>query len=180
MNKTCFFQESYTVRFFQTLSRYWAASKTRQYGYTLAQVIGQYSRTSLFIQWMQHNHCVFTAIFRKSYIIHRFRSWIFQALSFFVKYITACFHASMIQYALQTLKRDVAENGVACLFSFLFAYTVLWTLLTLFFGEGLSRHSVLILFSFVILSFSLSYIRIQPKTLFKESKIWHWFTEIWL
>jgi hypothetical protein len=86
----------------------------------------------------------------------------------------------MVQHALQTLKRDVVENGVASLFSFLFAYAVLWTLLTLFFGEGLSRHLVLILFSFVILSFSLSYIRIQPRTLLKESKIWHWLTEIWL
>ncbi len=180
MSKSCIFQGSYIVRFFQVLSKYWTHSKTRQYGYHLSQAVQMYSHNSLFVQWMQHDHCVFTAIFRKSYVIHRFRSWIFQALSSFVKCITKCFHASMAQYALQTLKRDIVENGVACLFSFLFAYTVLWTLLTLFFGEGLSRDLVLVLFSFVILSFSLSYIRIQPRILLKESKIWHWLTEIWL
>ncbi|HPJ12833.1 MAG TPA: hypothetical protein PLV00_05495 [Caldisericia bacterium] len=180
MNKSCIFQESYIVRFFQELSNYWTHSKTRQYGYHFSQSIQTYSQTSLFIRWMQHDYCIFTGVFRKSYVIHRFRSWFFQALSTFVKCTSKCFHASMVQHALQTLKRDVVENGVASLFSFLFAYTVLWTLLTLFFGEGLSRHLVLILFSFVILSFSLSYIRIQPRTLLKESKIWHWLTEIWL
>jgi hypothetical protein len=180
MNKTSFFQESYTVRFFQTVSNYWIHSKIRQYGCSLTQVIGQYSQTSLFMQWMQNDRCFLTPLFRKSYLIHCFRSWIFKVLAFFVKCISKCFHASMTQFALQTLKRDLIENGIACLYSFLFAFTVLWTLLTLFFGEGLSRYSVLILFSFVILSFSLSYIRIQPKTLLRESKIWQWLTEIWL
>ncbi len=178
MNRYSILRESLVVQFVQTWMQYWAESKTRQVANAFIHTFKGFLRHSIVVQWLYSDQCFATALFRKSTLLLFLQRGIFQLLSRLTQGIQNLFNHSMIVYSLSVLRRDLEENGVSCLCSFLFSFTVLWTLLTLFFGEGFSRTTLLLLFSTVIFFFTFSYIRVKPSVLLQESKIWQWIREI--
>ncbi|MDD4028110.1 MAG: hypothetical protein PHI40_02875 [Caldisericia bacterium] len=178
MNKTKLLHESFVFQFVHVWSQYWVASKTKYYGNAFFHTTKVFCQHSSIVQWMQTGQCCVTPLFRKSYCIELSRRCIFKSLERIVQRIQKTTNNSMVAHCLGVLHRDLEENGVSCICSFLFSFTVLWTLFTLFFGEGFSRTTLLVLFSSVIFFFTLSYIRIKPSILLQESKLWQWIKEI--
>jgi hypothetical protein len=178
MNRHNILRESFVYQFVQTWGQYWAESITRQYTDAFIHTSKVILRHSIVVQWFYSDQCFATTLFRKSTFLLFTQRGFFECLSRLTQGIQNLFVDSIIAHSLGVLHRDLEENGVSCICSFLFSYTVLWTLLTLFFGEGFSRTTLLVLFSSVIFFFTFSYIRVKPSVLLHESKIWQWIKEI--